>query len=695
MKPVLFGLSSALALTLATGAYAQTETSSALEDIITVNGETLNTHTNIAPDALPLMGNDVTALIARTPGAARIGNGDLSGQMQYRGLFGERLNLRVDGQRFASGGPNLMDPVFHYAPESLVSTIIIDRGVSPVSEGPGLAGGADARFKRVDFTDKTDASLGYDVSIGGRSVNESYSVGGVMGASTKRWRFNLLGSYEHGDDTNIPDGFIGGSEFERQVYGLSAGINTDIGTFSLDGRRQNTGASGNPAFPMDIRFFDTDFLRLAYDTNIDGIDIHASVSSMDVSHAMNNFDLRASPVMMRLRETYADATTQAAELNIRFPTFGGTLSLGTDFENTEHNARITNPVNANFYVTPFPNIDMSSLGGFAQWDGAVSGLNAELGIRVDSHAYSASDAQVGPALPMMPNMLANAFNSADKDGTDTTVDIVARGWTTAKNGLSWRGTLARKQNMPGYIQRYGWLPINASGGLADGNIYVGDLNLKPETALIAEAGADYFGTKLYARPTVFIRNIDNYIQGIAFDDTPGLVNSPVEMIARMNGDETPLKWANVDARLYGVDMDFGYDFDGPLRLDNVLSYVRGERRDIDDNLYRVAPPSLTSQLTWEGSDWSLSGEVKLVAKQDNVSVTNSETPSDSYGLVNLYAQKQITDEVSLMVGVENLLNETYRDHLSGVNRNGYGDVPIGERVPGAGRGAFIRLRMTR
>ena len=124
-------------------AFAQSS-DTALEDVIVVAGHRTDASAElkVSPDAAPLQGGDITYLTARTPGGARVGNGELSGQMQYRGLFGDRLNLRVDGQNFASGGPNLMDPVYHYAPAPLVSSVVIDRGVSPVSKGPGLGGGS-------------------------------------------------------------------------------------------------------------------------------------------------------------------------------------------------------------------------------------------------------------------------------------------------------------------------------------------------------------------------------------------------------------------------------------------------------------------------------------------------------------------------------------------------------------------------
>jgi len=63
-------------------------------------------------------------------------------------------------------------------------------------------------------------------------------------------------------------------------------------------------------------------------------------------------------------------------------------------------------------------------------------------------------------------------------------------------------------------------------------------------------------------------------------------------------------------------------------------------------------------------------------------------------VLSLYGDWQVKDGVRLSAGVENLLNQVTRDHLSGYNQNGYGDVALGTRVPGAGRGVFVRLSFT-
>ena len=103
--------------------HADDPASPTLIDVIVVTGTRPVTPTVQVqrPEGRPAEGPDASALLSRVPGAARVGNGALSGQVQYRGLFGPRLNMRIDGQAFASGGPNLMDPPLHYAPVGLIS----------------------------------------------------------------------------------------------------------------------------------------------------------------------------------------------------------------------------------------------------------------------------------------------------------------------------------------------------------------------------------------------------------------------------------------------------------------------------------------------------------------------------------------------------------------------------------------------
>lgn len=153
------GLMMSTSIFTATNTFAQS--SDILYDVITVYGQRESTETQdiVKPEMEHVPAPDTAQLVARLPGADINNNGQLSGQVQYRGLFGPRINVRVDGNAIASGGPGWMDPPLHYAPMPLVTRIEVDRGVSPVRNGPGLAGGVNAVFKRTDFTDDTSFNV--------------------------------------------------------------------------------------------------------------------------------------------------------------------------------------------------------------------------------------------------------------------------------------------------------------------------------------------------------------------------------------------------------------------------------------------------------------------------------------------------------------------------------------------------------
>lgn len=691
--PVASPLALACAL-LATPALAD-DAGDPLTDIIVVTGEHPDeTADTLLPEKEPVPRPDAAAMVARAPGAALIDNGGLSGQVQYRGAFGDRVLVRVNGQRFGSGGPNLMDPPLHYAPMVLVDHIELDRGIGPVSDGPGLAGGVNAVLKQVQFADgATSPRPTADLGALYRSVDDSHAVGGVAGLANDSWRIGLLAAREEGDDYRFDGGRATPSSHERTTYGVHAGFRSGPGELSLEYRRQETEPTGNAPFPMDIVYFNTDFLRAGYRLDLsETLRLEGGMGHVAVRHLMANNVLRPLSDPTRARATFAEADTTTADVALRIAAAGGFLRVGGDLELGTKELRITNPNNAAFFLVSLNGIGNDRYGGFVEWVGTLGPVQAELGARVDRFAMHAGAPELGAAVPMGPRMLAAAFAASDRDWSDTTFDLSARLWADL-GAVTPRLTLARKSRVPSPLERFSWLPTEASAGMADGNIYVGNPLLVPETAWIAEAGIDVETGGFYARPTLFYRRIDNFVQGQPFDATPGIVNTPVEMVAAMNGDATPLQWANVDAEFYGVDLDFGTKLAGPLRLDGVMSYVRGKRRDIADNLYRIAPPNVRLGLTWEGQGWSVTAEGHAVADQHKVSASNSEQATDGYVLANLYAGIDLPGGVRLDGGIENLFDRYYEQHLAGYNRAAGSDVPLGARLPGTGRSGFVRVRV--
>jgi iron complex outermembrane receptor protein len=576
-----------------------------------------------------------------------------------------------------------MDPPLHYAPTILLESISVTRGSAPVSAGPGMGAAVDATLKQVGFGTGDALSPVVDLAASYRTADEGIATGGIAGLASERWRLGVIGAYEEGEDYRIPGGRVADTAYQRQTYGMTAGYRGAGNTLSLDLRRQETGASGNPPFAMDIEFFDTDFARAGFDGTIAGAPVALALGYTGVAHAMNNYALRPAPDSpTRYRRTLADADTFEGSARVTL----GPVTLGGEFVTVDRMVTITNPNNAAFVINSLDKVQQERFGGFAEVSGSLGGWQGDLGVRVDHHRAQMADPHVGAAVPAMVQMLAQATAADNRLHRNTTVDVVARVWHEGGT-IHPRLVLSRKTRVPNAVERFSWLPTEASGGLADGNIYIGDQSLKPEVAYAAEAGFDVTAGALRFRPSAFYRRIDDYIQG-----TPVPMTMMAQrMIAAMNGDDTPLIFTNVDAELYGFDGDFGWQASAALRFDATVSYVRGKRRDIADNLYRIAPLNGRASVTYGGRGWSVTGEVVAAAAQRKVSVTNEEEGSGGWASANLWFDMQVSQALHISGGIENLFDRTYANHLSGRNRVAGSDVAVGERLLAVGRSGFLRV----
>ncbi|MDX2367446.1 MAG: TonB-dependent receptor, partial [Colwellia sp.] len=159
----------------------------------------------------------------------------------------------------------------------------------------------------------------------------------------------------------------------------------------------------------------------------------------------------------------------------------------------------------------------------------------------------------------------------------------------------------------------------------------------------------------------------------------------------MSGDTNPLKFSNVDAKLYGVDLNGYYHISDQIELSTIISYVQGERRDIDDNLYRIAPLNGQINLRYNAEDWMVKTSLVMSAKQSDVSSTNDEQKTSGYGVVNIDAQYFVNNDLAIRLGVDNILDKNYQNHLGGYNRVKGTETPVMSRLPSEGVSAWAEV----
>jgi iron complex outermembrane receptor protein len=660
-------------------------------DDVTVTGQRLRElaefHTDLSQS--PITVPDSAELLRKAPGGGVNRNGPLSGIAQYRGMYGDRVNVAIDGMHVCTGGPNGMDPPLSYIPRSQLQTLTVSRGIAPVSAGMETLGGAViAQGKSSDFSDNDTWVPSLELDAGGSSADGAMNLGASASLASRSQRIHGSWSREQGDDMEFPGGTILPTRFERDNYTAGYGFRAGIHELSLDVRHGKTGPTGAPALPMDIAYIDTDVIKLEYQGQGSSAQVHAMLSWNQVDHGMNNFQLRSPPMptMTRLNTTWSEGLGYRADVALGMGS--GQLVLGLDGQFNAHDATITDPLNnPAFRVDGFNDIQRDLQGLFAEWKGPVgAGLDAELGLRVnrvqsDSGQVSHFMAGMNPAI----GALQDRFNNADRSQSDTNYDLVARLNRPLSSELSLTLEGARKSRSPSYQERYLWIPLQATNGLADGHNYMGGIELDPEVAMELGLGLAWRHRDAYLEPQLFYRQVNDYIQGIPSTDPL------VIAVSTAGGDPNPLQFANVDAVLYGADATWGISLDEGFALDGVLSYVRGERDDVSDNLYRIAPLNGRATLSYRRDDWWAAAEGVAYARQDKVSATNDELATSGYGLLNLRAGLSLGQSLSLSAGVENLLDREYADHLAGINRVAGSDVPPGVRLPGIGRSFFLAL----
>lgn len=638
---------------------------------------------------------DTAQLLKQAPGANVNSNGPLTGIPQVRGMYGPRVAVSLDGARIAPSGPNWMDPPLSYAASDQLESMAVYRGIAPVSVAQESIGGAvTVTSHRGDFGSGDDFSLAGRISANGQSVNNGSRLGIALYGSNDQHRLKFAAMTESADDAAFPAGEIAPSEYQRQRYDLGYGYRVGRHSLQLDYSYTDTGDTGTAALPMDIEYIEGDVYNLGYtfDLNAD-LSLSARIFGSELDHRMTNYLLRQSPAAMLRRRNVAGADNLGFKLATTWKDSQGGWLFGLDGFQSRHESDIDNPEMPAFFVVNFNQAEERLLGLFVerqhQFDQHWRG---EFGLRYNHVTTDAGEVNGTPAMMMPPaQALRDAFNNADRSQTDRNLDLVAKAWYRFSNTTSLYAGIAQKHRTPSYQERYLWLPLQATGGLGDGRTYTGNIELEPEVSRQIEFGFDLATRTFTLSPRFFYSAVNDYIQGTPSNLQPALMMVQMMNQASGSSNPSPLQFNNVNAELYGFDMDWSWQLADRWSLAGVVNYVRGEIADLDDNLYRIAPANASVRLGYEFGAWALGLEGVVYARQDQVSATNGETETGGYGIVNVSASWQPLPGLRLAAGVDNLFDREYTEHLAGVNRAVNPDIAVGARLPAYGANLYGRV----
>ncbi|WP_421132799.1 TonB-dependent receptor [Alteromonas sp. A079] len=676
----------ALAIIAASHSLHANADSASSTEIITVIGapitltdhEPVNASTNTEADFGDQLDNLAGVSITR--------NGPVTGLVQYRGLYGDRVGISIDGVNITGAGPNGMDsPLSHVLPEVGLSATLY-RGIVPVSAGVQTLGGqlriqsdAASLFRHENgLSGVIQGALASPSNGQQYQGNAFYKLDNafVSAAFTHQQR----NKREDGNSNNIVN-----SHYLRNGAKLRAGYEMGDHQVDISYQRLNTNASGTPALAMDIGFIDAAWYKLGYrytPSEAHTLTINAFGNSNE--HAMDNF--RQRPLMMPTMSRENNADSKARGVDVSYTTVDGSIeiTLGANAHQSENHSVITNPNNAMFFINNFTNTTRDTYSVFGEYLRQHESVNYVLGARYTSVTMDADNA--GSSMAMMNDAIAtlvNTFNNTEKRDTYGMLDLAATVEVPTGDNVSVFLGVSQKNRAPTYFERYTWLPLGISGGMADGFNYIGNLNIDNETARQIELGLhmEYGGFVL--SPRLFYQDIENYIAG-----TPS-TNMAANMFSTMMTGSAPFQWNNTDAVIKGFDVTLEGNLTDNLHLSMVAGYSHANRDDIDDALFRIAPEQLTTQLRWKtvvfDTPLLLKATSELVGAQNNVSSLQSEAQTSGYGLMHLGIEWEMNNTLRISAQLRNAFDKYYAPHLSGVNRVANATLAIGERIPSPGR----------
>lgn len=698
-----------------------------------------------ASEPLSINSSDTASLFDNEPGISLYRAGGVSSLPVIHGLADDRIRTKVDGMDLISSCANHMNPPLSYIDPGNVSNLEVFAGITPVSMGgDSIAGTIQVNSEAPAF-----AAAGQGLLVKGkvntfyRSNNDARGVSLSASVANENVYMRYTGSTVEANNYNAGGNFksallpavrdflkngdeVGSTAYKARNHALAFGVQHENHLVEFKLGLQDIPYQGFVNQRMDMTGNDAEQYNLSYKGKYGWGALEVRAYHERTRHSMQFGDDKQYwygagldiPGMPMDTEGKTTGFTVKGDINLSQRDI---LRVGAEVQRYRlddwwdaSQSPATIGTNAMMGPNTFWNInngERDRYDVFAEWDAKWSEQwFSQLGVRSSTVKMDAGKVQgynniggmIGYGDPTNPVTIPGAFNVADRSSTDHNIDLTALARFTPDTEKTFEAGYAMKTRSPNVYERFAWsnnntMVMNMNNLYGDGNGYVGNLNLKPETAHTVsvsgnwhDAAQQYWNLKI----TPYFTYVEDYIDAVTCAEvgkvcavrTDGFVN---------------LSLNNQSARLYGVDVSgqmflAQYTGVGSFEVKGTLSYVRGKNNTTDDDLYNIMPLNAKLAVEHHFGGWSNTLQAKLVDSKDNVQAVRKELKTAGYTLFNFYTSYDWKN-ARIDLGVENIFDKHYYDPLGGAYLGqgatmGAG-VLHGTRVPGMGRSVNVGLTL--
>lgn len=574
-----------------------------------------------------------------------------------RGQAQSRLDIDLDGASVNGGCPNRMDPPTSYAPIETYDRIEITRGVKTLTEGPGATGG------RVSFMRLTEplaegermrGQVGAGYGSNGPRWNgfADVTAGGTQGYARLLGHYTDADNYEDGNGDEVRSSFT--SYGGAAILGYVPSETTSV---ELTVERNRTDDALYAGAGMDAPETENDsvLLKTRYDT------WQFELYRSEVEHVMDNYTLRdpASPMMLMRVPSTSDTTGGMLSKMLEV---GSTVwTLGVDYQGVEQDATRYNDYNDTINSVLWPDAQIDTAGVFAEMDRPLGTAQMlRLGLRYDQVESEAGRADVQPpGMLMSPNELYTLYYGLTAEQRTERLWSALGGWELTLDRLPGRlfvtaSSVARAADA---TERF-----IASNGAPDTMRWVGNPDIDAERHNQLEVGLALARRGWTVDTSVYYDRVNDYIlrdrahlqDGILLDDNTTI-------------------YRNVDATLYGAELDWNQSWTERWRSQVGVAYVHAQNTTDDRAIAQTPPLTGTFAVIYGPRSWELGARLRATDDQNRVDDdinTGSGLdagPTGGYAVLDLFGRYNIGRQLRIDYGVDNLFDRYYYEHLNKPN----------------------------
>ena len=575
-----------------------------------------------------------------------------NGDVTFRGMFGSRIKILTDGSENLGACPSRMDsPTSYISPESFDEITVIKGPQTVQYANTGSAATVLFERKPEQFGEGQNYRGQASVLMGSFGRLD-HNVEAAAGDEQKYIRLNanrsVADSYKDGNGTTVP------SDWERWNADVALGWTPDENTWL-----ELTGGRGDAEVvyagrTMDGAEFDRESLGLRVEKkNITDVikKIEAQVNYSFNDHVMDNFSLR------QVDEPNKAMTVTRRTLNARMAVTHEWDKLqfitGLDSQNNKHAGGMYHATKAMMNSPVTTDMEFQSYGGFGELSYQLNDQNKLVtGIRVDQVEVDAVQTaqQRKETLPSGFIRLENQHPHHD-----------------AKTYVG----LGYVERMPDY-----WELFTPKSGNGNPNTFK---NIDTEKTLQLDFGYQHEHGAFSSWASAYAGLINDYI-----------LTKYTSM--------TDVHTRNVDATIAGAEVGVGYQFTDALQADVSAMYAWGENTTDNTPLPQISPLEGRLNLRYVQDRYTLGALLRVVDGQSRISKDEGNIvgydlkESSGFGVLSLNGSYNLNKSVDVSVGVDNVLDKTYSEHLNKLGLNGTGSA-ANVQFNNSGRNYWARISM--